>query len=325
MKRNIWVVAHHQITEIKPVTFELLDMANRLAEQIDANVNTLLLGTSVASLSSQLIGLCDHVYIFEDPLLEEYHYETYQQIFIKMAEKYRPDILLVSSILRGTDCFPRLAAHFNAHYVAGCLDLSYDPSTELLTYHQAVYEGRAILEGTFKLDRMAVIMTRPHVFTPSKEKRHKETKVSILEISLSPIEFLTRRVSSIKTVHISLGEALVVVAGGRGMQGAGGFKLLWELARRLHGAVGATKAAVDAGWCEHRFQIGQTGSLISPEIYIACGISGSIHHLAGIQGAKTVIAINEDPNAPIFKRSDYGIVGNVFEVIPELIQEIDSL
>jgi len=325
MRKNIWVVAHHQVTEIKPVTFELLNMADTLARQIDANVNTLLLGTSVASLSSKLIGLCDHVYIFEHPLLEEYHYETYQQIFIKMAEKYRPDILLVSSILRGTDCFPRLAAHFNAHYVAGCLDLSFRPEEGLITYHQAVYEGRAILEGSFELDRMAVIMTRPHVLTPSPEKKRKETKISLLGISLSPIEFLTRRVSSIKNVSISLGEALVVVAGGRGMQGAGGFKLLWELARRLHGAVGATKAAVDAGWCEHRFQIGQTGSLISPEIYIACGISGSIHHLAGIQGAKTVIAINEDPEAPIFKRSDYGIVGNVFDVIPELIREIDSL
>ncbi len=325
MKKSIWVVAHHQVTDIKPVTFELLNMADALARQIDATVNTLLMGPSVAALSSQLIGLCDNVYIFEDPMLEEYHYETYQQIFIKMAERYRPDILIVSSILRGTDCFPRLAAHFGAHYVAGCLDLSYQPEEELIAYHQAVYEGRAILEGAFRLDRMAVIMTRPHVFAPSMERKRKETKVSLLEISLSPIEFLTRRVSSIKNVAISLGEALVVVAGGRGMQGAGGFKLLWELARRLHGAVGATKAAVDAGWCEHRYQVGQTGSLISPEIYIACGISGSIHHLAGIQGAKTVIAINEDPNAPIFKRADYGIVGNVFEIIPELITEIDSL
>ena len=325
MKKNIWVVAHHQVTQIKPVTFELLNMADALAQQIGATVNVLLLGTAVAPLSSHLIGLCDHIYIFEDPLLEEYHYETYQQIFIKMVEKYRPDFLLVSSILRGTDCFPRLAAHFNAHYVAGCLDFTYQPDKNLITYHQAVYEGRAILESAFTPDRIAVIMTRPHVFAPSMERRRKETKISLLQISLSPIEFLTRRVSSVKTVSISLGEALVVVGGGRGIQGAGGFKLLWELAQRLHGAVGATKAAVDAGWCEHRYQIGQTGSLISPEIYIACGISGSIHHLAGIQGAKTVIAINEDPNAPIFKRSDYGIVGNVFEVIPELIQEIDSL
>ncbi len=325
MKKNIWVVAHHQVTEIKPVTFELLNMAEALARQIDGVVNTLLLGTSVATLSSQLIGLCDNVYIFEHPLLSEYHYETYQQIFIKMAEKYRPDILLVSSILRGTDCFPRLAAHFNAHYAAGCLKLSYQPENGLLTYYQGVYEGRAILEGAFPLDRMAVIMTRPHVFTPSMERKRKETSVSLLDISLSPVEFLTRRVSSVKNVPISLGEALVVVAGGRGMQGAGGFKLLWELARRLHGAVGATKAAVDAGWCEHRFQIGQTGSLISPEVYIACGISGSIHHLAGIQGAKTVIAINEDPEAPIFRRADYGIVGNVFEIVPQLINEIDSL
>ncbi len=325
MKKSIWVIAHHQETGIKPVTFELLSMANILAQQIGADVNALIMGTSVSHLSSQLIGLCDRVFLFENAILSEYHYETYQQIFIKAVEKYHPDILLVSSILRGTDCFPRLAAHFRAHYVSGCLDLSYQPEAELIRYHQAVYEGRAILEGAFKLDRMAVIMTRPHVFAPSMERTRKETKVSLLEITLSPIEFLTRRVSSIKNVSLSLGEALVVVAGGRGMQGAGGFNLLRELARRLHGAVGATKAAVEAGWCEHRFQIGQTGSLISPEVYIACGISGSIHHLAGIQGAKTVIAINQDPNAPIFKRSDYGIVGNVFEIIPELIQEIDRI
>lgn len=325
MKKNIWVIAHHQETEIKPVTFELLNMANNLSQQIGANVNALILGTSVAHLSPQLFGLCDHVYLFENPLLSEYHYETYQQIFIKMVDKYHPDILLVSSILRGTDCFPRLAAHFKAHYVSGCMDLSYHPDSGAIEYHQAVYEGRSILEGSFKLDRMAIIMTRPHVFTFSDRKSHKETKVSLLQIPISPMEFVTRSVSSIKTVSLPLVEALVVVAGGRGMQGAGGFKLLAELANRLHGAVGATKAAVDAGWCEHRFQIGQTGSLISPEIYIACGISGSIHHLAGIQGAKTVIAINQDPNAPIFKRSDFGIVGNVFEIVPELIQEIDNL
>ena len=325
MRKSIWVIAHHQETKIKPVTFELLNIAASLARQIDADVNALILGPSVAHLSPQLIGLCDHVYLFEDPLLTEYHYETYQQIFLRMIDKYHPDILLVSSILRGTDCFPRLAAHFKAHYVSGCMDLSYLPDEGLIQYHQAVYEGRSILEGAFKLDRMAVIMTLPHVFTASAKKVLKETIVSPLQIALSPMEFITRRVSSIKTVSFSLGEALVVVAGGRGMQGAGGFKLLAELAGRLHGAVGATKAAVEAGWCEHRFQIGQTGSLISPEVYIACGISGSIHHLAGIQGAQTVIAINQDPDAPIFKRSDYGIAGNVFEVIPALIQSIDNL
>jgi len=325
MKKNIWVIAHHQETEIKPVTFELLNMANTLARQIGAEVNTLIMGTSVAHLSHQLIGLCDHIYLFENPMLAEYHYETYQQIFIKVVDEYHPDILLVSSILRGTDCFPRLAAHFKAHYVSGCMDLSYHPDTGLIQYHQAVFEGRSILEGTFTLERMAVIMTKPHIFAPPTGKGQKETKISQLQISLSPMEFVTRRVSSIKNVSISLGEALVVVAGGRGMQGAGGFNLLSELARRFHAAIGATKAAVDAGWCQHRFQIGQTGSLISPEVYIACGISGSIHHLAGIQGAKTVIAINQDPNAPIFKHSDFGIVGNVFEIIPELIREIDNL
>ena len=185
MRKSIWVIAHHQETKIKPVTFELLNIAASLARKIDAEVNALVLGPSVAHLSPQLIGLCDHVYLFEDPLLTEYHYETYQQIFLRMIDKYHPDILLVSSILRGTDCFPRLAAHFKAHYVSGCMDLSYLPDEGLIQYHQAVYEGRSILEGAFKLDRMAVIMTLPHVFTTPAEKGLKETIVSPLQIPIN--------------------------------------------------------------------------------------------------------------------------------------------
>jgi electron transfer flavoprotein alpha subunit len=307
------------------VTLELLGEARRLAEALQVKVAAALLGEGVAALAPTLLAAGAHkVYLVEHPRLQDFLEEAYSAALSELAQRFRPEIILAGATYLGRAFIPRVAAALKTGLTADCTAFSLDPAERLLLQTRPAFGGNIMATIITPRTFPQMATARPGVFKP----RTPEASTAGEIISFAPASLATpprshflQTIAEIKE-RVPLGAAEVIVAGGRGLKEAKHFRLVEELADLLGGAVGATRGAVDAGWIPYAHQIGQTGKTVSPKLYIACGISGAAQHLVGMQSSDFIVAINKDPAAPIFQVADLGLVGDVFDILPALIQEI---
>ena len=319
------ILIYAQLTrdgEIAPVVFELASAAEDLAKKLGGvEVNALLISSQFTAHSS--LTCFDKVYLIQDERLKDYSTEYYSKIALDVIKEVKPQIVLIGATTQGRDLAPRISSTLKTGLTADCTELDINEKGQL-----------AATRPTFGGNLMATILcknspqmatVRPKVLRKSDNPPNKDTKFIEIKPDIDGITPKVKLVDFIKGLQSTgkrIDEAEVIVSGGKGLKSAEGFKMLDELANLLGGSVGASRAAVDAGWVDHSIQVGQTGKTVLPKIYIACGISGAIQHTVGMNSSDRIIAINKDENAPIFQIADLGIVGDVFEIIPELIKQL---
>ena len=324
---GIWVVAEQRRGRLAPVSLELLGEGRRLAEALQVPVAAVLLGHQVGGLAAALVaGGADKVYVADHPALAEFLEEPYATALTALARRFRPEIILAGATYMGRAYIPRVAARLDTGLTADCTAFALDPASQLLLQTRPAFGGNimATILTPRSFPQMATV--RPRVMKPlppDPDRQGEVIPVALPELDQPSRCRFVQTVSEI-TETVPLAEAEIIVAGGRGLQDPKNFRLLEELAELLGGAVGATRAAVDAGWISYQHQIGQTGKTVAPRLYIACGISGAAQHLVGMQSSDLIVAINRDPQAPIFQIADLGLVGDVLEILPALIQQIKA-
>ncbi len=316
---SVWVLVAHDRGTIRKITYELLGKARDLAQ--DGRVSALLLGSGVEGLSPDLAARgATEVMLVDDPRLAGYTTEGYAAAVAHVAAESPPALLLIGSTAQGRDLAPRLAVRLGAAIVTDCQSLALQ--NEALMATRPMFTRKAI--GTVRLlpGRLWIAVVLPGVFpVPPKHERRPEVR----RIVLPPDARIRTRMLETRSIEretVPLAEAEVIVSGGRGLRGPEHFALLDALARALGAGVGSSRPPVDSGWVPHDYEIGQTGKTVSPQVYIACGISGAPQHLAGMSGSRFIIAINKDPNAPIFQLADLGVVGDLFEILPRLTEAV---
>lgn len=326
MAGGVWVFAEHKDGNLRKVTLEAMSVGRQLAEGLGEELSGVLVGDGVGALVDSLAhyGACK-VFLIQDPSLATYTTDAYTHVLSRLLIDARPSILIFPATSQGRDLAPRVAMRLEAPLASDCTALSLDERGHLVAT-RPIYAGKVIAtvlaEGK---PQMATL--RPNMVPISEPDPTRKAEVLKVSPGLSPEGTRTKILEVVQEVAgaVDLSEAEVIISGGRGMKGPENFALLWELANVLRGAVGASRAAVDAGWIPHQHQVGQTGKVVSPKLYIACGISGAIQHLAGMRSSKCIVAINKDPEAPIFKIADYGIVGDLLQVVPLLTEEFKKL
>ena len=324
---GVWVFAEQKNGEIAPVVFELLGKGRELADKRETELSAVLFGKNVENLKEELIACgADKVIIVDDDLLKDFTDQPYTEALVKLAEKYKPEIILAGATNTGRSFIPRVAIQLHTGLTADCTELDIDTESGNLLQTRPAFGGNILATILTPNHRPQIATVRHKVMVPFPKDPSRSgtviTETVELETSEYGVEFLESVIDETQQVNIT--EANIVVAGGRGLKEAKNFELLKELANSLEGAVGASRAAVDSEWITYPHQVGQTGKTIKPKIYIAVGISGAIQHLAGMQSSDYIIAINKDKDAPIFKASDLGIVGDLFEILPLVIKRINQ-
>ncbi len=285
-------------------------------------VTAVLPGSGVGDAAAGLGAWgADKVFVADDPNLGLYSAEGYAEAVVKAVEQAQPSAIFFAGTAMGRDLAPRVAARLGVGAIADAVGLTLDGET--FSVRRPVYSGKAFATATTAGKTPQVISLRPNVFA-AEELGGAGEVVALDGLELS-IRAVVKELAAAAGGELDVAEADIIVSGGRGIKGPENFALIKELADAVGGAVGASRAAVDAGWIEHSHQVGQTGKVVSPSLYIACGISGAIQHLAGMSSSKVIVAINKDPDAPIFKIADYGVVGDLFDVIPPMVEAIKAL
>lgn len=324
--RGIWVFAEQVEGQVRQVAFELLGEATRLATILAVPVSAVLLGTDTEAAAQQLIACgADQVYVMDHPSLLHFNDETYSDILAQLIEQYRPEIVLIGATAYGRSLAPRVASRLDTGLTADCTLLSIDEETRLLLQTRPAFGGNLMATITCPNRRPQMATVRPRVMKATQPNPSRTGKVIHPAITVAAprgTRVLTVDRSTVDSVNLA--DAEIIIAAGKGIGSQANMELVHELASALSGVVGATRAIVDAGWIGYSHQIGQTGRTVAPRLYIACGISGAVQHLAGMLSAETIVAINKDPDAPIFQIAHYGIVGDVMEVIPAIIAELKS-
>ncbi len=319
MADKIFAITEHTNGVFRKVTFEALSTGRRIADQTGADLTAVVLGENVTAVSNQLTAYgADNIIVVENPALAEYMTDAYTHVISDILRAEMPTIIILGASTQGKDLAPRLSARLDAPLAMDCVELRLDGSK--LIARRPMYGGKVIadiaLEGTLRL-----IAIRPNAMEIEKSDRLGTIENRVVNPGELKLRFIEKK---LVTGKVELTEADVVVSGGRGMGGPD-YTILDELADVLKGTVGASRSAVDEGWRPYPDQVGQTGKVVSPNLYIACGISGAIQHLAGMSTSKVIVAINKDPEAPIFSKADYGIVGDLFEIVPLLTAQIKKI
>jgi len=320
---NVLVVAEVKEGQLKKVTLEMLTKGKDLASKAGGALEGLLMGSGVEGLAAEMgqYGAAK-VYVADSGDLAEYNGDAYANAAAKVIEDAKPGIVLVGASVQGKDLAPRLSAKLGAGLASDCTEL--DVADGKLTVKRPIYAGKAFASITFKTD-MQIASVRPNVLTLGEADSGASAEVAKVDAAVGEVKSKVLKTEKTAGDKIELTEAEVIVSGGRGMKGPENYNILEELASVLGAAVGASRAAVDAGWRPHTDQVGQTGKTVNPNLYIAAGISGAIQHLAGMSSSKCIVAINKDPEAPIFKVADYGIVGDLFKVVPIMTEEMKKV
>jgi len=319
-RKKIVVFAEQRDGRTHPVVFEILGKARDLAERLGAEVLAVLLGYGVEREARELIHYgADKVYLYDCPALREADVIQYKHNIVKLIEEIEPDVLLLGATNFGRVLGPRVASAIRTGLTADCTGLELDESGDLIQIRPA-FTGNIL---AWIKTRTRPVMSTVRYRVMSACSRHEERTGLIVrkEPEILPdtgIRMLNKGSAS----KLSISDADIIVSGGRGLRGPEGFRLIEELAEALGGVVGSSRIPVDEGWIGKEHQVGFSGNIVKPKLYIACGISGSPQHLAGMRDSETIVAINSDPSAPIFRVADYGIVGDLYEVIPKLISEI---
>ena len=327
--RGVWVVAETEGVSLSPVTPEVMGKGRELADRLGAYLEAVLMGDGVRDLADELIRYgADTVYLAEDPSLAEYHVETYTKVLADLVEERKPEILLLGATDLGRDLAPRLAQRLGTGLVTNCVKVDLDETKRLLLTTHGVYGDEYFHIVVCPQARPQMATLRPGYFRPAYPDEYRTGEVEAVAVELEKIEPWVRVLRAIPEEvrrEVSLYKAKIVVSGGRGMGDEEGFALLEKLAEALGGVVAGSRGAVDEGWVGEERQIGMSGTIVKPDLYAACGISGAIQHYIGMQDAKFVVAINRDPNASIFKVADIGVVGDTQEVISALIRELEAV
>ncbi|MBM4169220.1 MAG: electron transfer flavoprotein subunit alpha/FixB family protein [Ignavibacteria bacterium] len=317
---KILAFAEQRENEFKKSAFEVVRAAKTIAEQGGGEVLALVIGNCVAAIAPILGGFgAARVIVAEDPKLATYSTTAYAKIVSEVAKKEGVTHVFLPASSLGKDLAPRVAVRLEAGLASDCTALTVDGGEVIAS--RPVYAGKAITDVKVT-SAVKVFSLRPNVFSAGSSNGTK-APVETSTVPLSDADFASRVVNVSKSEgRLDVTEADIVVSGGRGLKGPENFKMIEELASALGAAVGASRAVVDAGWRPHDEQVGQTGKTVSPTLYIAVAISGAIQHLAGISSSKYIVAVNKDKDAPIFQVADYGIVGDAFEIVPALTQEV---
>ena len=326
MSNDLWVYIETSQGMARKVGLELLSEGRRLAIAQNGKLVAIVIGNDTEEVVSSAIQYgADKVIVVDAPEYTPYSTDAYTDALCALVEKYTPTTILIGATANGRDLAPRVACRLKTGLTADCTALDIDEASGNVAWTRPAFGGNLMATILCPDNRPQIGTVRPGVFkkcTPDTSNNaeiiHEDIRVDINRI----------RTKLLKTIRETAGEIIdlegaeIIVSGGRGMGGAEQFDILKQLADALGATVGASRAAVDAGWIPHVHQVGQTGKTVAPKIYIACGISGAIQHLVGMNGSDTIVAINKDPDAPIFTVADYGVIGNLFEIIPLLTQEI---
>lgn len=326
--KGVWVFAEQHRGVIAPVVYELLGKGRDLADQMGEELVAVLLGSSLEGMNSLLISYgADQVIEVDDPALIDFRDEYYSKALSELAAKYKPSAILAGATVTGRSFVPRVAIELGTGLTADCTGLEYDPETGNLMQTRPAFGGNIMATIVTSNHRPQMATVRHKVMDPLLPDEKRNGVVIQEEIDFDLMEEKSRYLGfeAEETTLVNITEANIIVSAGRGIKDAKNFAMIEELAKALDGAVGASRAAVDAEWIPYSHQVGQTGKTVKPNIYIAVGISGAIQHLAGMSSADYIIAINKDPDAPIFKVADLGIVGDLFEVLPLVIKRIKEI
>ena len=322
---DVWVFAEQRENKLMDVSIELLGEGKKLADEIGCRLCAVLCGEDVASLSDELFAYgADVVYIADDAELKTYRTDAYTKVIYDAIVKYKPEIVMLGATHIGRDLGPCLAVKCDTGLTADCTMLEIDPETKGIKQTRPAFGGNLMATIVCPNHRPQMSTVRPGVMDKPEYQEGRKGELVTLDVKWEANDIRTKVLEIVKTAGemVSLTDAEVIIAGGLGLGTEEGFDLLKQLAEKFNGTVAATRAAVDKGWIDHSYQVGQTGTTVKPRIYFACGISGAIQHLAGMQDSDYIVAINTDEGAPIFEVADYGIVGDLYKVIPEIIAEM---
>jgi electron transfer flavoprotein alpha subunit len=324
--RGVWVFVEQSDGKAHSVSWELLGVGRTLAQDLGVELSAFLLGSKVEALAEEAFGYgADKVYLIDDPILYHYRTATYLQGSISLIRKYKPEIVLMGATGLGRDLAGAVATELNTGLTADCTGLTIDKKMRLLEQTRPAFGGNIMATILTETARPQMASVRPHVMSRPEFKPGRTGELIIEPFTLPEDEITTRVLEVVPLVtegSVNIAAADVIVSGGRGMLSSENFKLLQGLTDLLGGVVGCSRSVVDAGWMPHERQVGQTGKTVKPKLYIACGISGAIQHLVGMQDSDYIIAINKDKTAPIFEVAHLGIVGDVFEIVPAVIEKL---
>ncbi len=322
---GICVVVEHRFGKLVPIVPEIIGAARELKTQKGRPVSALLVGSGVASLIEELFEYgVEEIWIVDKPGISEFAEDVLAELMAEVLKKAKPEIVLGGGTVMGRSLLPRIAAKLKTGLTADCTELSIDPETGLLRQTRPAFGGNIMATILCESARPQMATVRHKVMKPALKMPGFRGKVVEYDIPVPPSSFEIGEFVEEEAHGVDLTEADFIVSGGRGLGDPKNFSYIEALAKTLGGAVGASRAAVDAGWIPYSHQVGQTGKTVNPKIYIACGISGAIQHQVGMKSSDLIIAINKDPSAPIFSIAQYGIVGDLFQVIPELIRQIED-
>ena len=323
--KSVYVFVQQVDNKITGVSFELIGKAKELAAAMDTQVTAILLGYNVESLCDELAEYgADKIVMVDNEALEPYRTEPYAYAISAIIEKYKPSVVLYGATAIGRDLAPRVSARVRTGLTADCTKLEVDPETKGLQMTRPAFGGNIMATILCPEHRPQMATVRPGVMQKIKPVKGAKAEVEKLDLEFVPnhnyveVEEVIKKVSN----KIDIQDAKILVSGGRGVGCPENFKLLSDLAEAIGGEVSASRACVDAGWAEKDIQVGQTGKTVRPNLYIACGISGAIQHLAGMEESDVIIAINKDESAPIFEVADYGIVGDLTKILPIFTEKV---
>jgi len=322
---NVWVVAEVLSGKIQPVTHELLGVARFLADKRLSQVYTIVMGSGVTGQAGTLFQYgADKVILVDDTRLSGFTDEIEARVLTRLINKYKPEIILCAATTRGRALIPRVSVMTNCGLTADCTGLDIDPENGDLLQTRPAFGGNIMATIRCSNHRPQMATVRPRVMKalePDTNRTGEIIREDIQESDASKIKKIIEIVHS-NEASVNLGDAQIIISGGRGVKGPAGFDLLRKLAAKMGAAIGASRAAVDAGWIPYAHQVGQTGQTVQTKLYIACGISGQIQHLVGMQACENIVAIDKNPDTPMMQIADIAVVGDLFEIIPELINRL---
>ena len=322
--RGIWVFAEQRNGKVKSVAHELLSKGKELADILNTELCAVCLGHDVGEVEQLIAYGADKVYLADSPALADNQEDLYAQKLSELIQQHKPEIVIAGATALGRALIPRVAAILKTGLTADCTGLDIDTENRLLLQTRPTFGGNIMATITCRTARPQMATVRPRVFkknTPDKERKGEIIKVDFDHESIISRTKLLKFVEDLSQA-VKIEDADIIVSGGRGLGKPENFRILQELADVMGAALGSSRPPVDEGWIPYSHQVGQTGKTVCPRLYIACGISGSVQHMAGMQTSDTIVAINDDPDAPIFEIASYGIVGDLFKVVPMLIEKL---
>jgi electron transfer flavoprotein alpha subunit len=323
---GIWVYAEQRNGKLSNVGFELLARGRELADTLGTDLSAVCLGYNVADTTALIAHGADKVYVIDDPSLATPQEDLYAAELTRLILKFKPEIVLAGATSFGRAFVPRTAATLRTGLAADCIALDVDAGKRLLLQTRPTYGGNVLATIICEQKRPQMATVRPRVFKKGNGNPERKGEIIRVDFDKASVTSKTKLLNFVEdmTRKVKIEDADIIVSGGRGLGKAENFKLIEELAQALGAAVGSSRPPVDDGWIPYSHQVGQTGKTVRPKLYVACGISGSVQHMAGMGTSECIVAINSDPNAPIFEIATYGIVGDLFKVVPMLTEKLKN-